>query len=292
MKGVPQPHKSISSNLDFRLKGFFFLLLLFHFLYLDYSSLMQIKQLLVIIQVCTKICWSWLSVCSLLRILHQVFLFLRKESLISSTFPCKSHTQNIILVDFISTPSKLLKLFLECIAQNCTECASWDLNSTEDCKIIRSCISHTAHFLMHLGTWNAFLQDHHADSYLVWNPLEPSYPSLQSFCLVNASSGYINILCLIFLNFICLVWAYCSCSFSHYLNILDSDLLTCVFNPLPAFLQILQVYSFSIFQTVQWKFEQNRMDEKSLKDVTAVPSYSIRKLLKNTFWKKYLTTCV
>lgn len=128
-------------------------------------------------------------------------LFLRKWSLISSIFPCKSYSQNIILVDFISTPSKLLKLFLECIAQNYTECSSWDLSSTEDCKIIRFCISHTAHFLIHLGTRNAFLRHHHVDSYLAWNPLEPSYPSLQSCCLVKAPQGYINSLCFIFVNF-------------------------------------------------------------------------------------------
>lgn len=78
MKGIPQPHKSIPSNLDFRLKGFF--LLLFHFLYLVYSSLMQIKQLLVIIQVCTKICWPWLSVCDLLCIFHPVFFFWESQA--------------------------------------------------------------------------------------------------------------------------------------------------------------------------------------------------------------------
>lgn len=181
-------------------------------------------------------------------------LFLRKPSLISSTFPCKSYSQNIILVDFISTPSKLLKLFLECIAQNCTECSSWDLSGTEDCTVIRSCISHTAHFLLHLGMWNAFLQHHHVDSYLVWNPLERSYPSLQSCCLVKASSGYINMLCFIFVNFPLSSMSLLQlCCFSHHLNILHSDLLSCFCNPLPDFLQILQVYSLFYFPNCSMK---------------------------------------
>lgn len=207
---------------------------------------------------CTKICWPWLSVCNLLCILHPIFLFLKKQSLISSTFPCKSYTPNIIPVDFISTLSKLLKLFVECIAQNCTECSSWDLSSTENCKIIRSCISHTAHFLIHLGMWNTFLQHHHIDSYLVWNSLVHSFILCNPVTLLKHHQVILIYSVLFFVNFSLLVWAYFSCGFSHYLNIFDSDLLTCVCNPLPDFSQILQVYSlspFSIFQTVQWKIE-------------------------------------
>lgn len=124
-------------------------------------------------------------------------LFLRKPSPIHSTFPCKSYFQNnltLLLISFQLHPNcwNCSWSALPKIAQNAAAEASAAL---EIAKIIRACISHTPHFLIHPGMRNAFLQHHHVvDSYLVWNALEPSYPFLQSCCLVKASSYYIDIL--------------------------------------------------------------------------------------------------
>lgn len=81
--------------------------------------------------------------------------------------------------------------------------------------------------------------------------------------------------------------------FSRYLDILNSDLFSYVFaTPFQIFCKFYKFTPCSIIQAVQWKIEQNRTGEKSLKDVTAVPSCFVRKLLINTVWEKYLTTCV
>lgn len=76
--------------------------------------------------------------------------------------------------------------------------------------------------------------------------------------------------------------------FSCYLDILNADLLSYEFaTPFQIFLQISQVYSLFYYSTCSMKIEQNRTDEKSLKDVTAVPSCFVRKRLINTDCDKY-----